>query len=152
MSRTRRAAQSRLAIALALGTGLAACGAPEADEAKETAEEFVVALSADDSQRLCELWTQDARDQYFSLFGAFDRVQEGCAVADGIPSGTSTDPDAIVSEVETTDDYAAFEVEGLEGQLDLVVVDGEWRVNSICVADECVTAPAEVTPKAPIGG
>lgn len=153
---TRYAALATALMAAFLALCGSGCGGPSEDEAQETAEEFVAALSEGDLLALCELWTQEARVDFFSLFGAIDRVEDGCPADEREFAAPSSVNDALGKDIsKDTDvtlfrrgDSPVFEVEGFVGGLVLVERDGQWAVDSVCVGGEC---QRPTTREAPIG-
>jgi len=144
------------AAGLLLAFGWAGCGSSE-DEAREALDAYLAASEDGDAQAVCELWSPWIVRDLFTLAG----IEETSAECEEIDRFTSVILDSVVfsaaeadpaiEALEETDDAVTFDVEGIDGGIEIRVFDGEWRMNSLCAEGSCF--PADETPaQAPIGG
>jgi hypothetical protein len=124
----------RLYVALlGLGTALCACGGPsESERVHETVEAFGQATAAKDYQRLCDSLLAPR------LVDEVEAVGLPCEVALRQGLGDVRSPRITIGRIVVTGDTATAQVrsaaageEPSEDTLELVRVDGSWRIASL---------------------
>lgn len=109
---------------------VAGCGETEEEQAREVAQEYVDALNGDDFATICELYSDDFKNQ----LGATDNCEEFVKEQS---SGEDTPGEFELGDVRVNDDRAIVDLtvtrDGNPVALGVVLEeqDGEWRVASL---------------------
>ena len=120
-----------LLVCAAALAAVAGCGESDQEQAREIVQDYVDARNSGDFERVCELFSEDFKEQLGVAENCADFIEEQT-------SGGDTDSEFQVVDVRVRDDRATADIDVVrEGEgpsrisLTLGKEDGDWKITGL---------------------